>query len=527
MTSSSTTASISRGEFVRNLEESALFTPDELRNLLTGFPSDKDGLTLAQALIGKGVLTPHQAAAIVERRFQWLRVGNYDILDRLGSGGMGTVYKASHRRMKRLVAVKLLPAELAAREAFVQRFQREVQTIARLSHPNIVMAFDADESELGPYLVMEYVNGRDLASDVQQGGPLAVADAVHCVIQAGRGLAYAHAQGIIHRDVKPANLLRDAGGLIKVADLGLARLTVREHHKASSSLTQAGGLLGTADFMAPEQALDSTSIDYHADIYSLGCTWCFLLTGRPPYAAGSLMGLLLKHREAPIPSLREARPEIPEEVDAVFRRMVAKKPEDRYATMDETVAALEAVEDRVRGLTVRPGQRGEAAIPPSEATVAHDSRDGMPTATDPAPRVSLSDVKRVADLTVVLVEPSRTQAAIIRKYLHQLGIDKIHPIGDGKLTLALAREKQADVILSTMHLADMTGLQLHAMLHANPACEAIGFVLMTSEADSLDTAALGDAPYTVLLPKPFDLRQLARALAQATGRAVKEILPEG
>src|SRR5262249_10723586 len=149
-----------------------------------------------------------------------------------------------------------------------------------------------DEAEAGLFLVMEFVDGRDLGTEVARRGPLPAADAIDRVLQAARGLAYAHGQGFIHRDVKPANLLLDSSGLVKVADLGLARLSSPETDKAEGSLTQAGGILGTAEFMAPEQAIDSTAVDHRADVYALGCTLFFLLTGRAPYAAHSLMGLL-------------------------------------------------------------------------------------------------------------------------------------------------------------------------------------------------------------------------------------------
>src|SRR5262249_43308793 len=155
-------------------------------------------------------------------------------------------------------------------------------------------------------------------------GPLRLAEAVDGVLQAARGLAYAHDQGLVHRDIKPANLMRDAHGVVKVADLGLARIRDPQATAPESALTQAGGIVGTVDFMAPEQAVDSTAVDHRADIYSLGCTLFYLLTGRPMYGGTSLMSLLLQHRDAPPPSLREARPDAPEALSAIYLRMVAK-----------------------------------------------------------------------------------------------------------------------------------------------------------------------------------------------------------
>jgi serine/threonine-protein kinase len=535
MSSDEAAVRISPEEFVQNLSDSGLFGPEDVRTAVEAVPSATtvpDGRVLAGHLVGLGKLTPYQADAVLQRRFEDLRIGNYEVLARLGQGGMGTVFKARHRRMKRVVALKVLAREAAGHGSFAQRFQREVETLAQLNHPNIVMAFDADESEIGCFLVMEFVNGRDLASEVQHGGPLSVADAVHCILQAARGLAYAHAQGIIHRDVKPANLLRDAAGLVKVADLGLARLSSPgDDPTASSSLTLAGGIVGTTDFMPPEQALDSTTIDHRADVYSLGCTLYFLLTGRPPYAARSLMALMLAHREAPIPSLCAARPEVPAELDAVFRRMAAKKPEDRDQTMAEVVAALEGVAGRAAMPDARPAPRPEPAPTAglSEVTVAADSLDQLvvqgarPTMTDLGAAPTPSEARRVADLTVILVEPSRTQAGIIRRFFQQLGIEKIHTTGSGKEAIEQAGRLHANVVLSSMHLSDMTGVELAGALPA--ACPGVGFVLASSASDTGDAAAAQVSPGTVLLPKPFDLRQLARSLAEATGRAPEDILP--
>jgi eukaryotic-like serine/threonine-protein kinase len=525
---------ISREEFVRTVSESGILPEADLRAALDELGGEAGVQQLAASLVRSGRLTPFQADAAVKGPVSDLCIGNYVVLDRLGAGGMGTVFKARHRRMNRVVALKILSRETAAQSSFTQRFQREVETIAKLSHPNIVMAFDADEAEIGPFLVMEFVDGRDLGSEVEKGGPLSTADALDCILQAARGLAYAHDHGVIHRDIKPANLLRDAEGLVKVADLGLARLSSTESTGETASLTRAGGILGTADYMAPEQALDSTSVDHRADIYSLGCTLFYLLAGRSPYQAGSLMALLLKHRDAAIPSLREARPDVPAQLDEIFRRMAAKKPEDRHSTLAEAVVALEGMKathslSATRPAATRPSPEGGSSL---DVTLAIDSigsmesmtsRTGLPLSGEgnaPTP----SDVQRVIDLSVVLVEPSRAQAGIVRKYLQKLGIEKVRLTGSGKQALELTKQEPTHVILSSMHLADMTGVQLAQALRNDQACAGVGFVLASSESDGGEANKVLDAPLTVLLPKPFDLRGLARSLAQATGRAAEEIL---
>ena len=188
--------------------------------------------------------------------------------------------------MKRIVALKVLSREVADEGSFVQRFQRKSRP-SPIAHPNIVMAYDADEAEIGHFLVMEFVNGRDLASEVDEKGVLSVVAAIQYTMQAARGLEQAHKQGLIHRDIKPANLLLDVSGIVKVADLGLARLQGPLGGSAAvgGSLTRAGGILGTTEFMSPEQALDSTTVDHRADIYSLGYTLFYLLVGRAPYTA--------------------------------------------------------------------------------------------------------------------------------------------------------------------------------------------------------------------------------------------------
>jgi formylglycine-generating enzyme required for sulfatase activity len=235
----------------------------------------------------------------------------------------------------------------------VERFRREVEAAAKLSHPNIVTAYDADEHQGMHYLAMEYVEGKDLATVVKDHGPLPVRQAVECILQAARGLQYAHEQGIVHRDIKPGNLLLDKKGTVKILDMGLALIAGAEAALGGPErLTATGQVMGTCDYMSPEQALDSHVADHRTDIYALGCTLYRLLTGHPPYRGETLMQILLAHRENQIPSLCEARPEVPAELDACFQRMLAKEPGDRYQSMAEVVAELETVLAVVSGRSV-------------------------------------------------------------------------------------------------------------------------------------------------------------------------------
>ena len=399
------TTAAAREAFARDLADSGLSGADDLRRTVEGLPPEVDAPAAARHLVEQGLLTRYQADAVLGRRLGELRIGNYEVLDRLGAGGMGSVFKARHLRMKRVVALKTLSLDFARTEQFLQRFQREVETVARLTHPNIVMAFDADECETGPFLVMEFVDGRDLAGEVQQGGPLSAAEALDCLLQSARGLEYAHAQGIVHRDIKPANLLRDAAGVVKVADLGLARLTGPDSGGVDTSITRAGGVVGTMDYMPPEQAVDATTIDHRADIYALGGTLHYLLTGRPPFTGTSIMALLLAHQNGPIPSLVAARPDVPAGLDDLFRRMLAKRPDDRVQTMTEVVQALEAIQAAGGLATTRPSTAAQASTSAGRRRLVRPDRRVHPVGgrvkpdDRPGPAPSPSDIRRVADLT--------------------------------------------------------------------------------------------------------------------------------
>ncbi|MGO8688353.1 MAG: serine/threonine-protein kinase [Thermoguttaceae bacterium] len=274
-----------------------------------------------------------------EERDQQRTLGEYDLLEELGGGGMGRVFKAIHRKMNRTVAVKLLPESLVQSPESVQRFQREVQALARLSHPNVVAVHDAGEADGTHFYVMDLVDGDDLARLVREHGPLPMGEALDCVLQAARGLEYAHARGVVHRDVKPSNLILDRDGTLKILDLGIARFRSLPE-QAGDDLTRTGCVLGTVDYMAPEQAMNTRRADHRADVYSLGCTLYFLLSGQPLFDGDTVMERLVAHRERPVPSLRKACPAAPEWLDRVFRKMVAKKPEDRYQSVTALVADL-------------------------------------------------------------------------------------------------------------------------------------------------------------------------------------------
>ncbi|HEY2253000.1 MAG TPA: serine/threonine-protein kinase, partial [Planctomycetaceae bacterium] len=269
-------------------------------------------------------------------------IGNYSIIRLIGQGGMGAVYQAEHRRMRRKVALKMIsPAALKHPEA-LQRFHREAEAMARLEHPNIVTAHDADQAGDIHFLVMQFVDGEDLSTMVKTRGPLELGTALRYLVQTALGLEYAHQEGVIHRDIKPSNLIVNRSGTVKILDMGLARLedSLSEASPDNRNLTQAGNLMGTVDYMAPEQALDAKEADQRADIYSLGCTFYYTVTGQKLYGGDTPMKRIMAHRFEPIPSLRVARPDVPAELDSVFQKMVAKNRADRYPSMTELLTAL-------------------------------------------------------------------------------------------------------------------------------------------------------------------------------------------
>lgn len=271
-------------------------------------------------------------------------LGVYQLLEKLGQGGMGKVYKARHQKLNRIVAIKVLPDEAADLSRALRRVEREMQVIGALDHPNIVRAMDAGEVDGTHFLVMEFVDGQDLSRLLKDDGPLPVAEAVDCIRQAAVGLAYAHHQGVVHRDVKPANLLLDTDGIVKILDLGLARLESEiVQHTTDMLLTRTDQVMGTFDYMSPEQAVQTRDVDHRTDIYSLGCTLYTLLTCKPLFSSNTPVEKVMAHRSQPPPRLRSERSDVPETLEAVFQKMVAKKPADRYATMDEVIAALDGL----------------------------------------------------------------------------------------------------------------------------------------------------------------------------------------
>jgi serine/threonine protein kinase len=334
--------------FLDHLRQTGLVSDEQMAELRRRFPLRGPMHALAGALQAEGMLTTYQCKRIVAGQGAGLAMGKYHILDELGRGGFGQVYKARHTVMNRIVAIKVIAPERVRDSRAREWFKRELLTVEQLHHPNIVMAYDADELDGNLYFVMEYVDGPTLHRLVHQKGPLPVAAACEMLRQAGMGLQYAHEKGLVHRDMKPGNLLIPrpstiAGGLtvpalVKIVDFGLARLQTGTFQ---TLMVQGDkGLMGTPDYIAPEQARDYHRADIRSDLYSLGCTFYYALTGKRPFVGATVTELLMKHLEAEAEPIAALRSEVPQAVAAILERLMKKKPEDRYQTPADLVAAL-------------------------------------------------------------------------------------------------------------------------------------------------------------------------------------------
>ena len=341
---------IGKDRFLELVGASGLIPPDRLTRALIDLPATDRGRVLARSLVNMGLLTKFQAERLLAGKTDGFLMGQYRILDELGRGGMGWVFKAEHMTMGRVVALKILSGNLTRTEKARQLFHREVKAAARLNHPHIVTAFDANQIGNRCFLVMEFVDGLNLLQLVKKNGPLPVAQACEYVRQAGIGLQYAHDLGMVHRDIKPANLLvqnkkNKAGeitSITKILDFGLARLNASEDGTPGhdSIFTQPQAVMGTPDFLSPEQARNLHATDGRSDIYSLGCTLYYLLTAKVPFPGGTTMEKLVRHSTEQPPSPCSDRSDIPHALGAIVLKMIAKKPAERVQSAAELATML-------------------------------------------------------------------------------------------------------------------------------------------------------------------------------------------
>ncbi|MFO0808026.1 MAG: serine/threonine-protein kinase [Gemmataceae bacterium] len=327
-------------KLITTLRKCSLLTDQQIDDILARLPPDADNERVARRFVKAGLLTPFQVRCLSQGKWRNLILGDkYKILDHLGDGGMGQVYLAEHLLMKRRVALKVPPSKKLKDPGMVQRFIREARALASLDHPNIVRAHDIEKIGDVYMLAMEYVDGPNLRDYVTEHGPRPIGQACHYIAQAAQGLQHAHEAGWVHRDIKPANLLVDTSGVVKVLDLGLAFLLGDDADSPTRQFDE-NSVLGTADYLAPEQAINSHEVDIRADIYSLGATLYFLLTGKLMFECSTVAQKLVCHQMKQPKPVCELRPEVPTWLGAVIAKMIEKDPADRYQTPAEVAKAL-------------------------------------------------------------------------------------------------------------------------------------------------------------------------------------------
>lgn len=402
-------APATREEFLDLVRKSEVLESERL-DAFTGSLSDSGSAielpqNLAKRMVDSGLLTVFQARQILAGKWRGFRLsGKYKLLEAIGRGGMGEVFLCEHVFMKRHVAVKVLPKDKLSDPSSVERFYREARAAAKLDHPNIVRAFDIDRDGETHFIVMEYVDALSLQEIVSRHGPLDLPRAANYIRQVALGLQHAHEAGLVHRDIKPGNLLVDRGGTVKILDLGLARILEARKDNLTEKYDN-DGTLGTADYLAPEQALGGkVPLTIRADIYSLGATYFFLLTGRAPFQDGTLTQKLLWHQIRQIQSVTDFRKDVPPEIAGIIEKMLAKSPEDRFETPQALADALAPwCENPVdppppewmpkRSLAaLKPGAQGDSPVLPivsPRSTVSRGAPVSRPSNSTPAPTKSL------------------------------------------------------------------------------------------------------------------------------------------
>jgi putative two-component system response regulator len=490
-----------RRAFLDWLVRLQLLEPSGLRPFLSQrgerldeFPTDE---RLGQALVQERLLTEYQLQRVLAGTTHGLVLGNYRVRERLGAGGMGIVFLAEHRLMHRPVAVKVLPVDDDCPPMVKQRFYAEMRALAELTHPNVVMAFDAGEvpspDGRSPdliYLVMELVEGGDLERHVLRNGPCGVGEACNYVRQAACGLQAAHDRHLIHRDIKPSNLLLTATGQVKLVDFGLAR-------EFTSRLTEPGVLLGSVEFMPPEQSLDPSAVSKAADIYGLGATLFWLVTGHPPYPSTRNIGSAVRSLQHDQPRrLRQLRPEAPEALDDLLARMLdrdpARRPESPLAVLNALTPFL------VNDPAYLVGAGGVNAVTAGR-------RDGPV-----AERVSALAPRRR-----VLVVDDEPQARVLHRSLVEMAGCKCTEAPDGKSALDLSKREPFDLVLLDLHLPDLSGYEVCRLLRERPENANLKIIIVSGCGDHNDLSEALPRGADDYIAKPFQPRQLLAKVKHA------------
>ena len=330
--------------FLSLVERSGIVVKSRLKAALAKLGEKQSGqkvsaTKLAEHLVDSGLITDWHVEKLRNGKYKGFFLGKFKLLGHLGTGGMSSVYLAQHNISEKTRAIKVLPRKRVSDKSYLDRFYLEGRAAAALNHPNVVRIYDICNESDTHYMVMEHVKGRDLYETIKAQGPLDFKEAAEYIAQAAQGLGHAHDKGLVHRDIKPANLLLTNEGVVKILDLGLALF--QEQEEASLTVLYNEKVMGTADYLSPEQAVNSHEVDHRADIYSLGCTLYFLLTGKPPFSEGTLAQRIAMHQTAEPPPLQEQRPECPAELIAICQKMMKKKPDERFADCGELVGTIE------------------------------------------------------------------------------------------------------------------------------------------------------------------------------------------
>jgi response regulator RpfG family c-di-GMP phosphodiesterase/serine/threonine protein kinase len=486
-------------QFLTKLKDSLLLHPEDWEGVSEPIKREllaieNNGALLAK-LVELGLLTDHQAARISAGTTFGLILGNYRVLNRLGAGGMGVVFEAEHIHMRRRVAVKVFSIAGSEHSLSLKRFFNEIRTIAQLKHPNIIGAFDAgnlhDPDPNGPmlhYFVMEYVSGRDLEDRVKADGPLPPTQACGLAYQVASAMAEAHEHQLVHRDIKPSNIMVTAEGQAKLLDFGLAR-------QFRNRVTEPGTILGTVEYMAPEQMYDAGAVDIRADIYGLGGVLFWCLTGRTPFVPQENLVKDVSHRLAsPPPSVRAVRPELSAELDQVIARAMALDPNDRFPTPQTMMRALLPYLQADMRI---PRLKGESKI--AMTPTRPDAPSGVPS-----PR------------QLLIIDDEREIRLLARCGLQAEGL-QCDEAANGLEGLQAATEKHYDLALLDIDMPEMSGLEVLKHLRKAPPAPNFKIIMCSGRASADEMAQLLLAGADDYLTKPFSLVQL-QARVQAALR---------
>ncbi|MGW8256979.1 MAG: serine/threonine protein kinase, partial [Thermoguttaceae bacterium] len=484
-------------EFLSVLERGKLLKPEEFTDAQDLAEGVSDPTTLAKTLVRQGLLSRWQAGQLLAGRSTFF-LGKYKLIELLGKGGMGSVFLGEHVMMNRLVALKIIPRHVSKDPAGLERFLVEARTIAAVDHPNIVQAYNVDNDGDLYYLVMEYVEGLDLQRLVEAEGPLDCPDAVDCVRQAADGLAHAHARKMVHCDIKPSNLIVNPQGVVKILDMGMARLVGPERLGMDAS-EQDERIIGSVDYQAPEQALRTVDFDHRADIYSLGCTLYFLLSGHAPFAQGTLAERILKHQTMPPPDLSAERDNVPQSLSDICRKMMAKRPVDRYQSAADVSGMLNdwrPGEQRVQRILSAKKTQLVDELPGPELLGADLSallRQSMSSSSTSSRRTHVTYERKIWGLPATTLRILLT-AGILSLFLILVGIAIFWPFGQSDKSVAIKNIDRTQTKTNTKNTAKVLGSDTEKKTTPFPAADVASKASQPPAAPDLDNLSIPSVP---------------------------------